>query len=529
MLKATRNIQRPHVRNSASVNSLSRISTSNSSILTTLKGKRNVSAFASYSSVASNSRSFSSRANNFSLVNPTSLRSHFINNNNPTQSILSGTHGSNVTTTRRAFVHQKADSTQHTSLVITVGHEVGALKSALDILTKNKINMTRIESRPSKVNGQFDIHVDLEEKEPERTALDSLVSELRSKVLSVDVRDSGSETPWFPRKISDLDYFNQKTLEYGDELDSNHPGFSDKEYRDRRAMITENAKQYRHGLEIPRVDYTETEKKTWGEVYRKLTSLYPTHAVKEVNYAFPLLEANCGYSPDNIPQLQDVSDFLQDCTGFRLRPVTGLLSSRDFLNGLAFRVFHSTQYIRHHSKPLYTPEPDVCHELLGHAPLLADPDFADFSQQIGLASLGASDEEIERLGTVYWFTIEFGVCRQDNEVKAYGAGLLSSFGELEHCRSDKPEIREFDPHRAAVTEYPITTYQPTYYLARSFQDMKTKMIDFTSTLDRPFAVKYNPYTQSVDVLNTQQSVKYFASNLADQQRVLSEAISKLHN
>ena len=114
---------------------------------------------------------------------------------------------------------------------------------------------------------------------------------------------------------------------------------------------------FRHHQRIPRVSYTPAEIATWREVYDKLTVLFKKSACREFNNVFPLLEKYCGYSRDNIPQLQDISDFLAKTTGFRLRPVAGLLSSRDFLAGLAFRVFHSTQYIRHSSKPLYTPEP----------------------------------------------------------------------------------------------------------------------------------------------------------------------------
>ncbi|RWS23115.1 protein henna-like protein, partial [Leptotrombidium deliense] len=321
--------------------------------------------------------------------------------------------------------------------------------------------------------------------------------------------------------------FSNHILTYGSELDADHPGFKDEVYRKRRKYFADIAFNYKHGEHIPRVEYTDEEIKTWGVVFNQLTKLYPTHACKEHNHIFPLMIENCGYREDNIPQLEDVSNFLKSATGFTLRPVAGLLSSRDFLAGLAFRVFHSTQYIRHSSKPLYTPEPDVCHELLGHAPLFADPSFAKFSQEIGLASLGAPDEYIEKLATCYWFTVEFGLCKQNGQIKAYGAGLLSSFGELQYCLSDKPTIKPFDPHVTGEQPYPITEYQPIYFLSESFEDSQHKLREYAKTIPRPFHVRYNAYTQSVETLDSKLQINTLVRDIQSEMQMLLDAIRKI--
>ncbi|XP_065162467.1 protein henna isoform X2 [Atheta coriaria] len=425
-----------------------------------------------------------------------------------------------------------SNSSKSTFMIFSpYAEEVGALARSLKIFESHKINLLYIESRPSKRfpgKYQFVVECDTDDAKNLQAAIDEIKKNSEYfNIISRNHTDNKDSVPWFPSNIKDLDRFANQILSYGAELDSDHPGFTDPAYRARRKYFADIAYNYKHGQPLPRVEYSKEEIETWGQVFNQLTKLYPTHACKEHKHVFPLLVENCGYRADNIPQLEDISNFLKDCTGFTLRPVAGLLSSRDFLAGLAFRVFHSTQYIRHSSRPLYTPEPDVCHEVLGHVPLFADPEFARFSQEIGLASLGAPDDFIEKLATCFWFTVEFGLCREDGALKAFGAGLLSSFGELQYCLSDKPEVRPFDPATTAIQKYPITEYQPVYFVAESFEDAKNKMIKFAATIPRPFAVRYNAYTQNIEVLDSKEQLYAMITNLNQEMSILQDALRKL--
>uniref|UniRef100_A0A0V0GDJ7 phenylalanine 4-monooxygenase n=1 Tax=Triatoma dimidiata TaxID=72491 RepID=A0A0V0GDJ7_TRIDM len=409
--------------------------------------------------------------------------------------------------------------------------EVGALVSYLDPFRKYNVNLHHIESRSSaRYANRYEFKIEC--SSCDEKSFEAAIEALKDRceyfnVISRNHKNSNEARPWFPRRMRELDEFANQILSYGAELDADHPGFTDPEYRARRKYFADIACGYKHGEPIPRVEYTKQEIETWGKVFKQLVTLYPTHACKEHNHVFPLLIQNCGFSENRIPQLQDISDFLRDCTGFTLRPVAGLLSSRDFLAGLAFRVFHSTQYVRHPSKPFYTPEPDVCHELLGHVPLFADPAFAQFSQEIGLASLGAPDDYVEKIATCYWFTVEFGICRQNGKLKAFGAGLLSSYGELEYCLSDKPVLKPFDPPATAIQKYPITEYQPIYFVSESFEDAKDKMIKYAQTIPRNFGVRYNAYTQSVEVLDSKTQVKELLQKTGQDIIFLTDVMSRI--
>lgn len=213
------------------------------------------------------------------------------------------------------------------------------------------------------------------------------------------------------------------------ELDPDHPGFRDPEYRARRNAIAQLALDYAPGDPLPEVGYTERDHGVWQAVWQSLEQAHPKHACREYLERSALLNM----PKDRIPQLAEISAQTETLSGFRLEPVAGLVHPRVFLTCLGEGIFLSTQYIRHHSVPLYTPEPDVVHELIGHAAMLASDNFVRLTRLIGQAARDANDDELERLGRVYWFTIEFGVLRENGALKAYGAGLLSSAGSSRPC------------------------------------------------------------------------------------------------
>jgi phenylalanine-4-hydroxylase len=242
---------------------------------------------------------------------------------------------------------------------------------------------------------------------------------------------------------------------------------SDLEYRARRDHIAQVGAGYRSGEPIPDVPYTPEEDEVWRTVSRELADKHLRHACR----AYLTGAASLTLPTERVPQLREVDERVHELSGFHIEPVPGLVPTRQFYGALARRTFLSTQYIRHYSVPLYTPEPDVVHEIIGHANMLANPVLADLCEAAGHASVRAapSDAEMQFFSKVFWFTLEFGVLWEDGDLKAYGAGLLSSFGEIEAYQD--AEIRPWNIEEMGTLDYDITHYQPILYSAESFERM----------------------------------------------------------
>ena len=267
---------------------------------------------------------------------------------------------------------------------------------------------------------------------------------------------------------ADLPAFTDMPFEDIEELHLDHPGASDEEYRKRRDHIAALSKKFRETGVITDVDYSEREQGIWRHVAGRLEDLHQKHA----SPFYLKAKKDLGISNGRIPQLTEMNRRLNELTNFRLAPIEGLVDTRAFLSWLSWRTMLSTQYIRHHSRPEYTPEPDIVHEAIGHIPMFTNANFADYSQFICHGARVATDQQLEELGRLYWFTVEFGLVEDEGDIKAYGAGLLSSFGELEHAFSDSVERRPFDLEQVINTPYEYSEMQPILYVIPSYAELK---------------------------------------------------------
>ncbi len=281
-------------------------------------------------------------------------------------------------------------------------------------------------------------------------------------------------------KDEDLPAFKDMKFENINELHLDHPGANDAEYRKRRDYIAGLSKNFRETGEITDVDYSPREQRVWRYVAEELEEIQQRRA----SPFYLRAKKDLGISNEHIPQLSEMNRRLKELTGFRLAPIEGLVETRGFLSWLSFRVMLSTQYIRHHSQPAYTPEPDIVHEAIGHIPMFTNPNFADFSQFIGHGARIASDKQLEELGRLYWFTVEFGLVEHEGDIKAYGAGLLSSFGELEHAFSEEVERKPFDLEEVINTDYSYSDMQPLLFVIPSYAELKEQTRKYIESFSR---------------------------------------------
>jgi phenylalanine-4-hydroxylase len=249
-------------------------------------------------------------------------------------------------------------------------------------------------------------------------------------------------------------------------LAHDQPGANDQEYRARRNEIAAAALKWQPGQPAPEIAYSEDEENVWRTVCRELEIKHQRYAIAEYREA----KARVGLPTDRIPSLDEVSELIEPVSGWRYLPAAGLVPLAQFYRSLGDRRFYSTQYVRHPAVPLYTPEPDIIHEVIGHGHLLATPTFGELHRLAGEAARRLTDEEnLKFLSRVFWFSLEFGTVLEDGELRAYGAGILSSYGEIEEFRG--MDHRPIDLIEMGTADYDITAYQPVLYRADSIEEV----------------------------------------------------------
>ena len=213
---------------------------------------------------------------------------------------------------------------------------------------------------------------------------------------------------------------------------------------------------------------TPAQHAVWTELVSRRMPELELHACAEYLDGFERI----GLQKDAIPELAAVNRRLGPRTGWNARPVSGYLPAPAFFEMLAMRQFPTTISIRGIESLEYIPEPDIFHDVFGHVPMHAHPVFADFLQHYGqVCTQLTAEDDLLKMGRLFWFTVEFGVIRQKGEIKLYGSGLISSHGEARYVIEGGPEIRPFNLDAVLAQDFSISEMQKVLYAVESFDEI----------------------------------------------------------
>ncbi|HHP7241939.1 MAG TPA: phenylalanine 4-monooxygenase [Cyclobacteriaceae bacterium] len=216
-------------------------------------------------------------------------------------------------------------------------------------------------------------------------------------------------------------------------------------------------------------NYTAEDQKVWKILFERQIIKLPDAASKD--HLRGLEKIN--FTADRIPNFEETNEILTKLTGWKLAVVPGIVPDYTFFQLMSNRNFPATTWLRKIDELDYLQEPDMFHDVFAHVPLLTNQNFVNFLEElskIGLEYTG-DDYAIEILSRIYWFTVEFGLIRENGRLRIYGAGILSSAGETEFCLSDKPLHFEFNVKQIAETEYRKDIFQDRYFIIDSYEQL----------------------------------------------------------
>jgi phenylalanine-4-hydroxylase len=222
-------------------------------------------------------------------------------------------------------------------------------------------------------------------------------------------------------------------------------------------------------------DYPESDQESWRFLFDRQMKFLPGRACSEYLDGSKRLN----FTPGKIPALKDLSHVFYKTTGWKIARVPGLIHEQDFFAMLRRKVFPSTDYIRGKDELDYTPAPDLFHDMFGHMPLLTDSNFASFYQMFGEAAFNAKGEDRKKLETFHWFTVEFGLIRKPEGMRIYGAGIISSLGEIQHALSNDVKVFDFSPDKIVDQQYDVWHLQPVLFAINSFEQLENGFKDWT--------------------------------------------------